>query len=294
MTALPPSLDRFQTQLEAAIARDARARRRHPLVLRLAAAGAAAVTAVFAVGAANLVTGRGPSIVERAAAALASSGGILHVRLEQTTGDGTVWLSESWQSTSSPFEARQIETIGGRRFETEYAGGTMRVYDEHTNTIYDGAVQKGDPSRQKEGSPAKAKEVAEEPPREAGQTAPLAEKLRKSVLALLESGEARVDGHELVDGRDAIRIVSGDGALTYLVEPTTFDPIEWRRNKGGAGSVMRFPVYEELPVTEANDGLLSIAAQHPTAPVSRDEAAFRAVMAGRKAFWEQVAARDAR
>lgn len=115
----------------------------------------------------------------------------------------------------------------------------MRAYDASTNTISEGAFPRG-------------------------KRIPLKD-FRGGVLDLLESGSARVDGHELVGGRDAIRIVSGDGQMTYLVDASTYDPIEWRK---GAGATIRFLLYEELPATPANLALVSVAAQHPTATVS--------------------------
>ena len=56
----------------------------------------------------------------------------------------------------------------------------------------------------------------------------------------------------------------------------TYTPIEMRTRGTGGGTVLRFVTYESLPLDE---DLLSIAAQHPGAPVVRDAAAFEAVQA---------------
>jgi hypothetical protein len=140
MTALPPTLDRFGAELENAVRRDLGARRRRRRMLRAAALSAAAVAAAFGVLSA-LPTG-GPSVVERAAAALElSDDTILHYQLsgEQRNPDGSVvtWRSESWQLRAAPFTGRQIE-VGpeGIRAETLTRGDMNELYDVRTNTIY--------------------------------------------------------------------------------------------------------------------------------------------------------------
>jgi hypothetical protein len=140
MTALPPTLDRFGAELENAVRRDLGARRRRRRMLRAAALSAVAVAAAFGVLSA-LPTG-GPSIVERAAAALElSDDTILHYQLsgEQRNPDGSVviWRSETWQLRVAPFTRRQIE-VGpeGVRAETLTRGDMNELYDVRTNTIY--------------------------------------------------------------------------------------------------------------------------------------------------------------
>jgi hypothetical protein len=79
-----------------------------------------------------------------------------------------------------------------------------------------------------------------------------------------------------VDGRDAIRIESLDGEQAYLVDAATYDPIEWTTTGNGGGVRLRFPVYEELPVSSESTALLSLEAQHPDAQVVRGAAAYTA------------------
>jgi len=141
MTALPPSLDRFGAELENALGRDLRSRRTRRRMVR-----GAAVLAVAAAGALGLLsglTGGGPSVVQRAAAALESSdAGILHYRIdaEQQNGDGTsaTWHSETWQLRAAPYTRRQIQVDGsdGIRAESVTEGDTNQLYDAHTDTIY--------------------------------------------------------------------------------------------------------------------------------------------------------------
>jgi hypothetical protein len=140
MTALLPTLDRFGAELENAVRRDLGARRRRRRMLRAAALSAAAAAAAFGLLSA-LPTG-GPSVVERAAAALEPPDDtILHYQLsgEQRNPDGSVvtWRSETWQLRVSPFTRRQIE-VGpeGVRAETLTRGDMNELYDVRTNTIY--------------------------------------------------------------------------------------------------------------------------------------------------------------
>jgi hypothetical protein len=137
---LPPTLDRFGAQLEIAVRRDLGARRTRRRLLRAAALSAAAAAAAFGLLSA-LPTG-GPSVVERAAAALEPSADtILHYQLsgEQRNPDGSTvtWRSETWQLRVAPFTRRQIEFgPDSPRAETLTRGDMNELYDARTNTIY--------------------------------------------------------------------------------------------------------------------------------------------------------------
>ena len=102
-----------------------------------------AAAAAAALGLLSGLTGGGPSIVQRAAAALESSdAGILHYQIdaEQQNGDGTsvTWHSETWQLRVAPYTRRQIEVDGsdGIRAESVTEGDTNELYDARTGTIY--------------------------------------------------------------------------------------------------------------------------------------------------------------
>jgi hypothetical protein len=140
MTALPPTLDRFGPELERAISRDLSGRRTRRWTLRGAVVAAAAAAA--ALGVISSLPSGGPSVVERAAAALASAdGGILHYQLsaEQRNADGSVvrWHSETWQLRNAPYTRRQIE-VGpdGIRAESVTQGDLNELYDALTGALY--------------------------------------------------------------------------------------------------------------------------------------------------------------
>jgi hypothetical protein len=140
MSVLPPTLDRFGAELEDAVRRDLRTWRRRRRLFR--AAALAAVAAALAAALLNLVPTGGPSVVDRAAAALKPAGDtILHYRLdgEQRNPDGSAvtWRSETWQLRVAPFTRRQIE-IGseGIRAESLTRGDLNELYDVRSNTIY--------------------------------------------------------------------------------------------------------------------------------------------------------------
>ncbi len=320
MTALPPVLDRFGIQLEDAIRRDAGARRRTRRIVRVAALLAAAVAAGFGLLSA-LPTG-GPSVVQRAAAALrASDNAILHYQLtaQQHNPDGSTvtWRSESWQLRRAPFTTRQIQVQpGGIRVDSLTRGDLNELYDPRTNTIYVASSQElaatqlpkikivskstmariaQDPrvktvfmrpkgTRQPivvttdEGAKRLREQLARERKASAGEQ-PVGDPLHGEIQALLRSGRARQAGRVEIAGHDAIRIESADRRQVYLVDATTYAPIEWTSAGNGGDVTLRFPVYQQLPVTSQSMELLDLKAQHPGARVLRDASAYRAAEA---------------
>jgi hypothetical protein len=313
VTALPPTLVQFGGELETAIARELARRRtsRRALALRLAAMGTAAAIVVVAAGVTRELTGRGPSVVERAAAALTvPAGSILHVRMvaTQDNGDGTSvsWEDESWQGTFAPRPRRQIERVGGGApAESETSGnGSVGIYDAARNTIYlareselvEGVQPKsmpkpvltpgpkGEPRRawKIEGGAASPSARRWDDDGAAGEPLQIdasAESFRKQVLGLLESGRGRIERDVHVGGRAAVRITFRKGRVSYLVDAATYAPIQLRTSGTLGSVVLRFPVYEVLPATDENRALLSVVAQHPDARVVRDVDQFRAAQA---------------
>ena len=319
MTGLPPTLERFGTELEDAARHDLGHRRTRRRLIR-----ASAVLAVVAAGALGLLSaltnGNGPSVVERAAAALQASGDtILHFRMNavQENGDGTSasWHSETWQLLVAPYTRRQIEVESdGIRAESMTQGDTNELYDSGTDTIYvatsaelraanmpeikivsqsklakltgdaDATVAylmrngSGRPTvvATREGADRLRKAMARQRQRQQQATGQAPEEFRSDILELLDSGEAEITGHVEVGGRDAIRIESVDGKQVYLVDAATYDPIEWSTTGNGGGVTLRFPVYEELPVSSESMDLLSLEVQHPSAQVVRGATGYTA------------------
>jgi outer membrane lipoprotein-sorting protein len=141
MTGLPPTLDRFGPELENAVRRDLGTRRRRRRMIVGAALTAAA--AAVALGVLSALPNGGPSVVQRAAAALdPSDDSILHYRFDavQHNGDGTVaiWNQETWQLRVAPYTRRQIAVDGtdGIRAESVTSGDMSELYDTGKNTIY--------------------------------------------------------------------------------------------------------------------------------------------------------------
>jgi hypothetical protein len=312
MTGLPPTLERFGADLERAVQRDLGKRRTRRRMMR--GAVALAVVAAGALGLLSALTTKGPSVVERAAAALRSSDGtILHFRMnaEQRNGDGTsvAWRSDTWQLLDAPYTRRQIEVgSDGIRAESQIEGDTNELYDSSNDTIYIATSQQlrdanmpkitivsqgklakltGDPNatgayfvRNGNAGPAVfatakgAERIREEITRQPRQSASeVPEEFRSDILELLQSGQAQVTGHV---NADAIRIESLDGRQVYLVDASTYDPIEWTTTGNGGGVTLRFPVYEELSADSTSLDLLSLRAQHPDAQVVRGAAGYTA------------------
>lgn len=322
MTALPRSLDRFGSELEDAARHDLGIRRRRRGMVR--AAAVLAVVAAAALGLLSAFGTGGASVVQRAAAALQSSGDtILHYRFDATqqNGDGTVatWKQETWQLRVAPYTRRQIAVDGtdGIRAESVSSGDTNELYDARTDTIYIATSQelsaaripsitivsrarlmklthssrvgvayfvgKGGQARWKviatrQGARRFRQQLAQQRQRESSGGV-LPEEFRSQILALLDSGRVRVVGHVTVDGRDAIRLESLDGKKVYIVDASTYAPIEWTTTGTEGGVTLRFGVYEELPVNSDSTALLDLRAQHPGARVVRDVPAYMAAEA---------------
>ena len=93
---------------------------------------------------------------------------------------------------------------------------------------------------------------------------------------LLTSGQAVEDGHEQIDGKDAIRMVEKanpeEGVHVenvFLLDATTGQPLELRY--ADEGETMHFDVWETLPATPENLELMDMKAAHPTATVYTDK-----------------------
>jgi len=77
-----------------------------------------------------------------------------------------------------------------------------------------------------------------------------------------------------VDGRDAIELESLSGKSTYIVDASTFDPIEWKTTGTDGGIAFHFSVFEDLAVDTDSMKLLNLQDQHPHAKVVRGAKAY--------------------
>jgi hypothetical protein len=255
VTKLPPSLDRFRFQLERAVAADLRRRRR-----RRAVGLAAAVCAVLVV--VNLLPSGGDrpggvapaSAVERAAQVLQPrKGEILHMHIVgRQFEDGRPdvrWEHESWTLVGTG-ENRSVQTQPfGPVAETAYLDDVESLWDETGGRVVEKRAARPEAS-----------------------TPAANGAFRDEALAMLRSPRANVKRE-----RHIVRITAGRTA--YVVDGRTYAPIELRTRGTSGGTVLRFESYESLPLNAETEKLLSIAAQHPGAPVVRDAAAFEAVQA---------------
>jgi hypothetical protein len=204
----------------------------------------------------NVFGSNGPSIVEKAQAALATPGNlILHFKTSATQNnkDGTVdtFSDEYWQLSSAPYTWRRIEILGNApAVENGYgAGGLAQIYDPSTSTVYEGK----DPSVPADvvGGPGFGG-------------------FKKDALKLLSAAGTKVESHVKVDGRDAIRIISGDGMQTYTVDAKTDEPLIWQA-KDKYAEVTLYITYEKLAGTPENATLVDLTKQHPGATIDTDQ-----------------------
>jgi hypothetical protein len=222
-----------RTQLEVRI-RPRRRRRvsRRILVAASTVSAAAAAVLVLVVGTNG---SSGPSaadaaIIHRALTAVTPpAGDILHTKVTGVHG-GVTFVNEVWRQTASPYAGRAIKD----REEFSNNGTTESDYDPATNTIYE--------------HPAPATPF----------TDPVAN-IRKE----LASGQAQVDGTVVIDGAALYKVDMPKGMVGY------FDTRNYALRYVDVPQVgrLRVVVYEYLPMTPADQALLSVAAQHPSARI---------------------------
>jgi hypothetical protein len=97
----------------------------------------------------------------------------------------------------------------------------------------------------------------------------------------LSSGQARVDGHATIHGRDTIKIVFADNSNTYYIAADgSYAPVEESSGTPTDNTgitTLVFHTYEQLPASRNGD-LLSLTARHPTAKVDSSLSDFRAAL----------------
>jgi hypothetical protein len=96
------------------------------------------------------------------------------------------------------------------------------------------------------------------------------------ILTLLRSCGAHLVGHATIGGRDTLELRSQDGHITYYVDASTYAPVQLDTTGTDGGTSLRFTTYEVLPADDANQALLSLTAQHPSATVDHSQADYLA------------------
>ncbi|MBN1629118.1 MAG: hypothetical protein JW990_05100 [Thermoleophilia bacterium] len=243
---------------------------RRPVGRRVAVAFGVAVLALAVLSVVDVFGAGGPSIVERATAALdPGENAIVHVKIRGTeTGpDGyqASWTEESWTRTESPYTRRDIMAFAGAPvMETVWdTEGFWASYDAETDTIHMPPVED-------------TTETVE----------PEADVYRELILRLLTSGDAVSEGADSVDGREVIRIAStgdygsaADGTrygVSYYVDPDTKNPVKWRTTgEGGRVVEIHFDAYEYLAADETNLKLLDLRVQYPQAAIDTDRPSYQ-------------------
>jgi hypothetical protein len=225
--------------------RPKRPRRRLPTRLAVgiaAATAAAAITLVALIGSTGSPgpTAADAAIIHHALGAITPpANAILHVKVVGVQNGVTVG-GETWQQTGPPYANRAIKGPIGHEGEAGDDGTTSFNYDPSTNTIY----EQPDSSRPTFADPVSA------------------------VRQELASGDARYRGTVTIDGIALYRIDLPQGLVGYF-EEGNYQP-RYLDDPQRDGSVVRLRVvaYEYLPMTAANRELLSVTAQHPSAPIA--------------------------
>jgi hypothetical protein len=102
------------------------------------------------------------------------------------------------------------------------------------------------------------------------------------ILTMLRSCGAHVVGHADIGGRDTLELRSQDGNITYYVDASSYAPVQLDTTGTDGGTSLSFVTWEVLPAEDANEVLLSLTAQHPSATVDRNQADY--VAAERRLF----------
>jgi hypothetical protein len=283
-----------------------------------AAAAAVALLAALPSGGPIAVPAASAKLIlaKAAAAVMGTDGAILHVDISATQtwqqGGSEQWTEQAWQQVSPPYNDRSIDTgIWPTAVEMADVRGSEWLYDASTNTVYTNepapaftltpgsqsgtyTLRTGDgtsgPSLTVSASQAAALRAGTDiwasdgnggllvVPRPTTGSQILSD-FRPEILALLHSPTATVTQDATIDGQNAVKITSADGATTYYANPSTYAPIQMTQpvpNTGVPGNsattTLTFTDWQNLTGAAADPGLLSLAAQHPTATVDSNAA----------------------
>ncbi len=254
-----------------------------------------ALAAAAALGPLNVLGTGGPSVVERAAAALQSSDdSILHYQFNATqqNADRTV---ATWKQRGVGEQRRHERALRRARRRDLHRdepaalrGSDAQRHDRLQEQAHEahrqlagerGRLPREEGQHAPEGSRDSSGRRAPAAPARAGTAAGVLSRRASGRAPLGDPRAARLearhrDGRVTVDGRDAIRLESLDGKKVYIVDAATYGPIEWTTTGNGGGVTLRFGAYEGLPVDAESMQLLSLQDQHPNAQVVRGASAY--------------------
>lgn len=234
----------------------ARLRRR---TLAVAAAACAALAGFAAID--LLDSGpAGPSVVDRAVAAV-SRGGVYHVveliTLRDTPETRRDYATESWYTSDGRQHRQTYEVRGGKRgrLVEDFAGrrragrtsGAALLWDVSSNTISESGFARGE-------------DAGPDP-----FSAPGAQ-----LRALEKQGRLRAEGTTTVDGRRAYRLVSepaGEERIEFTVDAETYLPLTQRVTYGKLVAETRYQTYERVALNDESERRLALG-PHPGAKCS--------------------------
>ncbi len=231
----------------------ARSRPRFPRRLT-AVTGLTVALAAIALAVGVLDTG-GPSVLERAQAAVEPDGRILHV-VVRIVDDGVTTRGESWVPADGS-TGRSVERAGGSTAECVSSTTRLRCFDPERNVV--------DVYRYNPDAVGKSGGLGELPQFRIDQPESLGRALDGGYATLL--GESTIDGRPVFAVRLAVPRVETDGTVapvfdetspTLYVDRETYFPVAQRFPD--AGSVTHYETFEFLPDDARHRRLLVLSA----------------------------------
>jgi len=270
----------------------------------LAAAIAVTLAGVAAVAALDLIDSGspGPSVIDRAVAAVSRGNSIYHsvTRRQIITKGGTQgdvsFFQESWSTSDGRFHRKSFRTVGGRRgMLVEEIAGKWRPGRAQGPALMYVAPDNRRPGRTSGPVPVYAGNTISRggfgyraQPGAAPSLDPYGDP-GAQLRQLQEQGRLRFAGETRVDGRAAYRLVSdvkqlgrrGRESVEFMVDSETYLPLaEHLSRRSGANFGYdirtRFLTYERLPLNKRNLALLKLD-PHPGATCTAGAGGLRSV-----------------
>jgi hypothetical protein len=237
-------------ELGDAVGRASRAAARRARVRLAAGAGAAACVCVVALAVGLAGTTSGPSLAERAFAAVRPAPGVRHLVIDEAIfrrdGRQISQRTEAWLAEDGCRGRTRYLSAGRVRGEITEDVGERRMFDAGRNRIYVSRRERGDLWQSNDPIDA------------------FRDLYRRGRLE--ETLRVRRDGRDLVQ----LKLIDGDLTVVYLADARTFVPVSLRHvdDDGRTAFLARFVRYERLRASAASTALLSMP-ERPGVPVRR-------------------------